>query len=169
MRNDFESNYLCHHGILGMKWGVRRYQNEDGSLTAEGKRRYDKLQSLADKKSSRLSKYEAQNLKSAEKLRKHYQDKADMIAKKLINEGEHTNERLLKKMKKYQLEADRFDYIKNGQDIINHQMNTLRQQHYTQLAIQNHQQMANTAHQQFMNTVHNNQMIIQTMQMHHMF
>lgn len=32
--------YLAHHGILGMKWGVRRYQNPDGSLTAEGQRRY---------------------------------------------------------------------------------------------------------------------------------
>lgn len=27
---------LAHHGILGMKWGVRRYQNADGTLTAEG-------------------------------------------------------------------------------------------------------------------------------------
>lgn len=29
MRNDFSSNYLMHHGILGMKWGIRRYQNPD--------------------------------------------------------------------------------------------------------------------------------------------
>lgn len=31
------NSYLAHHGILGQKWGVRRYQNEDGTLTAEGK------------------------------------------------------------------------------------------------------------------------------------
>lgn len=31
---------LKHYGILGMRWGVRRYQNADGSLTSEGKRRY---------------------------------------------------------------------------------------------------------------------------------
>lgn len=31
--------YLYHHGILGQKWGVRRYQNPDGSLTTEGMRR----------------------------------------------------------------------------------------------------------------------------------
>ena len=34
----YETNYLAHHGVLGMKWGVRRYQNKDGSLTAEGRR-----------------------------------------------------------------------------------------------------------------------------------
>lgn len=33
-------NELYHHGILGQKWGVRRYQNEDGTLTDAGKRRY---------------------------------------------------------------------------------------------------------------------------------
>ena len=31
---------LQHHGVKGQKWGVRRYQNKDGSLTAEGKKRY---------------------------------------------------------------------------------------------------------------------------------
>ena len=35
-----EEKILIHHGILGMKWGIRRYQNEDGTLTEAGKRRY---------------------------------------------------------------------------------------------------------------------------------
>ena len=38
-----DNNYLQHHGILGMKWGVRRYQNKDGSLTAAGRKRLAKL------------------------------------------------------------------------------------------------------------------------------
>ena len=36
-------NELYHHGILGQKWGIRRYQNKDGSLTAAGKKRYSKF------------------------------------------------------------------------------------------------------------------------------
>lgn len=39
---NIEYNYLAHHGILGQKWGVRRYQNSDGTLTDLGKKRYRK-------------------------------------------------------------------------------------------------------------------------------
>ena len=35
-----DSDYLAHHGVKGQKWGVRRYQNDDGSLTAEGRDKY---------------------------------------------------------------------------------------------------------------------------------
>ena len=41
--DDWEGEYLEHHGIPGMKWGVRRFQNKDGSLTAAGEKRYGNL------------------------------------------------------------------------------------------------------------------------------
>ena len=36
------NNELYHHGIKNMKWGIRRFQNKEGSLTPAGKKRYDK-------------------------------------------------------------------------------------------------------------------------------
>ena len=48
-------NELYHHGVKGQKWGVRRYQNSDGSLTDNGKKRVAKLNAKinkADKKSN---------------------------------------------------------------------------------------------------------------------
>lgn len=42
-------NELYHHGVRGMKWGIRRYQNKDGSLTNAGKKRRAKLESKIDK------------------------------------------------------------------------------------------------------------------------
>lgn len=45
----YDYNFLCHYGIKGMKWGIRRYQNPDGSLTAEGIQRYGSKQGLMKK------------------------------------------------------------------------------------------------------------------------
>lgn len=53
-------NELYHHGVLGMHWGVRRYQNKDGSLTPAGKKRYtteyDKLTVKAQSEVARNDK-----------------------------------------------------------------------------------------------------------------
>lgn len=49
-------NELYHYGTKGMKWGVRRYQNKDGSLTPAGKKRYDRdiRENNAKKKDNRI-------------------------------------------------------------------------------------------------------------------
>lgn len=50
---DENENTLKHYGIQGQKWGIRRFQNEDGSLTEEGKKRYhEDSQKLADMSTS---------------------------------------------------------------------------------------------------------------------
>lgn len=44
------SNELYHFGIKGMRWGIRRYQNDDGSLTPAGKKRYSNVEAIKSKK-----------------------------------------------------------------------------------------------------------------------
>lgn len=71
-----DNNELKHWGIRGMKWGKRRYQNKDGSLTPEGKKRYgdDDGESDEPKKTKYLSDAEIRNRINRLKLEKEYAD-----------------------------------------------------------------------------------------------
>lgn len=63
---------LYHHGVKGQRWGIRRYQNKDGSLTAYGKKRYAKeLAKLeAEKKRVRQQEQTAKKIKKLDDMRK---------------------------------------------------------------------------------------------------
>lgn len=83
---------LYHHGIKGMKWGVRRYQNKDGTLTAAGKKRlekrdtqwmkknYSKIMSKTQKRVSKeLDRYANELLRDSSSVTSHGKLKASTI------------------------------------------------------------------------------------------
>ena len=54
------NSYIQHHGIKGQKWGIRRFQNKDGSLTAKGRQRYgettNKREETPEERKKRISR-----------------------------------------------------------------------------------------------------------------
>ena len=69
-----DADFLSHHGILGMKWGIRRFQNRDGSLTDEGKRHRGVLDKAdaprhSASKARKQAKERARNLEKARAAR----------------------------------------------------------------------------------------------------
>lgn len=93
-----EKDELYHHGILGMKWGVRRYQNKDGSLTNAGKKRYvdeeeDSSKSTTKKSVSEMTTTELQAYKQRLQLEKDVFD-----LQKKVNELNPPKENTVKKM-----------------------------------------------------------------------
>lgn len=69
MDYNYYDDYLMHYGVKGMKWGVRRYQNSDGTLTAKGKKRLANNERYREKlanKAAKRSKYYETEAKEAE-------------------------------------------------------------------------------------------------------
>lgn len=83
-------DYLMHHGVKGMRWGVRRYQNKDGSLTNAGKKHVS-------------------NYKTARSLNR----KVDQEARKLIN----SDSRLKKDFGNDTDDPEYLEYVASGYKI----------------------------------------------------
>ena len=85
---------LYHHGIKGQKWGVRRYQNKDGTLTSAGKKRY--LEALpTDSAATKRVKKDFNTLSDDEFLRK-YKSTKSKYAKRVDHYGDPSNSPLAK-------------------------------------------------------------------------
>lgn len=101
-----DKEFLEHHGILGMKWGVRRYQNEDGTLTDEGRKHYGIGDRVADvfadaRTKSRQKKINKKRAKALEKARKVQKKKAEEKKKRETD------------LKKYNLSEKATETVKN--------------------------------------------------------
>lgn len=89
-----DNNSLNHWGIKGMKWGVRRYQNKDGTLTPAGKKRYDKEMAKLRLEEKILRNKEATKMK----LEKLESKRANIDArKKALEDSEGNNHNPKKK------------------------------------------------------------------------
>lgn len=116
------TNELCHHGIKGMKWGIRRFQRKDGSLTPAGKKRYGdddnktrvpsedhkQAQALKGKKLYELSNKELETLTRRMQLEQNYKNLnrqsvskgRQMVSSVLAEVGKETFKSIVKDMVK---------------------------------------------------------------------
>lgn len=97
-----ETNTLQHHGILGQKWGVRRFQNKDGTLTSAGRKRLAKLEAETDKLKSNTTKPHSKSISemSDDELRQtivRRKLESEYIATtKVVSRGKAITDRVLK-------------------------------------------------------------------------
>lgn len=107
----YDDLYLEHHGILGQKWGVRRYRDANGKLTAEGKQKYaKKIKKLENKINQQFQKdanrkvYGVASKKRAEEWNAAHPKIAAKRANKLKNNPK-AKERFDKKQQKLEDKA----------------------------------------------------------------
>lgn len=94
VENDYNSIY--HFGIKGQRWGIRRYQNEDGTLTQEGRKRYGKLYDQM-KRQGKSNAEISKEIQKREKIRKAAKIGLGIAGAAAIGYGAYRGARYLKK------------------------------------------------------------------------
>lgn len=126
---------LYHHGVLGQKWGVRRFQNKDGSLTDAGKKRISRKQKKALEKARKAKHDKAEAAKKAKQEQEDFEKNKKRVlesgsaAEVLKYKGKLTNQELQQAVTRINMERQLSEIsskeTKSGLDRVDSFMNKL--------------------------------------------